>query len=636
MADEGFKRKLTAILSADVEGYSRLMGDDEEATVRTLTAYREVLTTLIKQHNGKVIDSPGDNLLAEFVSVVDAVQCAVAVQKEINARNTELPENRRMQFRIGINLGDVIQEEDRIYGDGVNIAARLEALADPGGICISKTAFDQIETKLPLGYEFLGEQTVKNISKPVGAYRVLMEPRVTVAAVSEEKKAWPVRRKALLAGGIVVVVLAIAAVIWNFYLRPTTPVVAPAAVEKMAFPLPEKPSIAVLPFDNLSGDPEQDYLADGFTENIITALSKIPEIFVIARKSTFTYKGKPVKIRQVSEELGVRYVLEGSVQKADDRLRITAQLIDALEGHHLWAERYDRELRDLFALQDEITMKILTALEVKLTRGEMAREYETENLEAWGYLVRAVSLWERVTKEDNAKARELVEQALKLDPDYTSALVMLGRTHTMAARFGWSESPAESVKQALELAQKAVALRETESSGHKLLAMVYNHQRQHDMAIAEGERAIALGPNDGEAHALLAYYLLYAGRFEDAIVHIEKAMRLHPHYPAYFLMVLADCYFMAGRYDESIAANKQLLERARRGEFRIYIGHLGLAVNYMSLGREEEARFHAAEALRANPSYSLEALQSRNPYKDPADMERWLDPLRKAGIPEKQ
>jgi adenylate cyclase len=636
MADEGFKRKLTAILSADVEGYSRLMGDDEEATVRTLTAYREVLTTLIKQHNGKVIDSPGDNLLAEFVSVVDAVQCAVAVQKEINARNTELPENRRMQFRIGINLGDVIQEEERIYGDGVNIAARLEALADPGGICISKTTFDQIETKLPLGYEFLGEQTVKNISKPVGTYRVLMEPRVTVAAVSEEKKAWPVRRKAVLAGGIVVVVLAIAAVIWNFYLRPTTPVVEPASLERMAFPLPEKPSIAVLPFDNLSGDPEQDYLADGFTENIITALSKISEIFVIARKSTFTYKGKLVKIRQVSEELGVRYILEGSVQKADDRLRITAQLIDALEGHHLWAERYDRELRDLFALQDEITMKILTAFEVKLTRGEMAREYETENLEAWGYLVRAFSLFERVTKEDNAKARELVEQALKLDPDYASALVRLGRTHTMAARFGWSESPAESLKKAFTLAQKAVALRETEGSGHRLLAMVYNIQRQHDMAIAEGERAIALGPNDGEAHALLAYTLLYAGRFEDAIVHTEKAMRLHPHYPAYYLMVLADAYFMAGRYDKSIAVNKQILERARKGEFPIYSPHLGLAVNYMWLGREEEARFHAAEALRTNPSYSLETFQSRNLYKDPAHAERWLDPLRKAGIPEKQ
>jgi adenylate cyclase len=331
----------------------------------------------------------------------------------------------------------------------------------------------------------------------------------------------------------------------------------------------------------------------------------------------------------------VRYVLEGSLQKAEDRLRITAQLIDALEGHHLWAERYDRELRDLFALQDEITMKILTALEVKLTRGEMAREYETENLEAWGKVVRAKSFMERLTKEDNAKARELIEQALKLDPDYASALVVLGRTHTIEARMGWSESRAESVKQALELAQKAVALRETEASGHRLLVSVYTLQRQYDVAIAEGERAIALGPNDGEAHAFLAQTLHYAGRFEEAIEHIKKAMRLSPYYPAWYLMFLADSYFMVGRYDESIAANKQLLERARRGEWPIYTPHLTFAANYVLLGREEEARFHAAEALRANPSFSLEVLQSRHPYKNPADMERWLSALRKAGIPEK-
>ncbi len=588
MADEGFKRKLAAILSADVEGYSRLMDDSEDATIRTLTDYRETMSNLIQQHRARVVDTTGDNLLAEFASAVDAVNCAVEIQQELAERNADLSDERKMNFRIGVNVGDVVEEEDRIYGDGVNIAARMEGMAAAGGICISGRVYDQVENKLDFEYEFLGEQKVKNIARPVRVYRVLIESNAAVSEVSRTLE------------------------------------------------LPDKPSIAVLPFDNMSGDPDQEYIADGFTENIITALSKIPEIFVVARKSTFTYKGKPVKIRQVSEELGVRYILEGSVQKADDRLRITAQLIDALEGHHLWAERYDRELRDLFALQDEIAMKILTALEVKLTRGEMAREYETENLEAWGYLVRTYSLFERVTKEDNAKARELVEQALKLDPDYASALAMLGRTHTMEAWRGWSESPAESVKQALELAQKAVALRETEGSGHKLLAMVYIIQRQHDMAIAEGERAIALGPNDGEAHAFLAYTLHFAGRFEDAIVHIEKAVRLQPHYPAWYLMVLADSYFMAGRYDESIAVNKQLLERARKGEFRIYVGYLNLAVNYMLLGREEEARFHAAELLRTNPSYSLEAYQSRNPYKNPADMERWLEPLRKAGIPEKQ
>jgi adenylate cyclase len=276
MAEEGFKRKLAAILSADVEGYSRLMGEDEEATVRTLTAYREVLTTLIQQHNGKVLDTPGDNLLAEFVSVVDAVQCAVAVQKEIKTRNEELPDNRRMQFRIGINLGDVIQEEGRIYGDGVNIAARLEGLAEPGGICISKTAFDHIESKLPYGYDFIGDQTVKNIAKPVGAYRVLLDPRVTVSGKPIDKKSLGKRRMPIFIGAATLFVLALAVGIWQFYAR--RPTIEPASVEKMAFPLPEKPSIAVLPFNNLSGDPTQEYIADGISENIISALSKISEI----------------------------------------------------------------------------------------------------------------------------------------------------------------------------------------------------------------------------------------------------------------------------------------------------------------------------------------------------------------------
>jgi len=290
MADEDFRRKLTAVLSADAVGYSRLMGDNEEATVRTLTAYREVITALIQQHNGIVLDSPGDNLLAEFVSVVDSVQCAVAVQKEITARNDHLPENRRMQFRIGINLGDVIQEGERIYGDGVNIAARLEGLAEPGGICISKTAFDHIESKLPYGYDFIGDQIVKNIAKPVAAYRVLMDPRVTVGGKAIYKKPAALRRKPILVGVVAVLLLAAAVGIWQFYTPRLS--VEPDSLEKMAFTLPDKPSIAVLPFTNLSGEPEQEFLSDGFTEDIITTLAKMPRMFVIARESSFTYKGK--------------------------------------------------------------------------------------------------------------------------------------------------------------------------------------------------------------------------------------------------------------------------------------------------------------------------------------------------------
>ncbi|MDH3838999.1 MAG: adenylate/guanylate cyclase domain-containing protein, partial [Desulfobacteraceae bacterium] len=425
MAAEGFKRKLTAILSADVKGYSRLMGDDEEATVRTLKSYREVLFTLIQQHNGNVLDSPGDNLLAEFVSVVDAVQCAVAVQKEIKARNDELTESRRMQFRIGINLGDVIQEDERIYGDGVNIAARLEGLAEPGGICISKTSFDQIESKLPYGYEFLGDQTVKNIAKPVGAYRVVLDPRVTVAGESDEEKRSHVKHIPIIVGVVMVLVLAVAVGLWQFYLR--RPTMEPASVEKMAYELPDKPSIAVLPFDNRSGDPEQEYFADGMTDDLITALSKISGIFVISRNSVFTFKNKPIKIQQVAKELNVHYVLEGSVRRAGDTIRVNAQLIDANTDHHLWAAKYDGRIEDVFSLQDNITQRIVSALSVKLTNQEQAliSSTDTDNIEAYDLFLKARSLRNQFTPESFVEASRLLKKATELDPNYSQAYAEL-------------------------------------------------------------------------------------------------------------------------------------------------------------------------------------------------------------------
>jgi adenylate cyclase len=504
MTTESFKRKLTTMFSADVAGYSRLMAEDEAATVNTLKAYRKIMTELIKQHRGRVVDSPGDNVLAEFTSVVDGVQCAVAVQKELQARNADLPEDRRMEFRIGINLGDVIEEGDRIYGDGLNIAARLEALADPGGICISKTAFDHIETKLPLGYEYLGEQSVKNIPKPVGAYRVLMEPRVTVAEGIEKEKPVPVwRRKAIFAGGIAVIVAAIAVAIWNFYLRPAP--IGPAPVEKMELPLPEEPSIAVLPFVNMSGDPEQEYLSDGITEAIIMALSKVEKLFVIARNSTFTYKNKPVKVQQVAQDLGVQYVLEGSVQKSADRIRITAQLIDARKGHHLWAERYDRALKDLFALQDEITMKIITALEVKLTEGEQAlvAGSGTENLNAYLKILQARDLKRHQNVENNRKARRLAEEAIKLDPEYAQAYRWLSGTHLIDVWLGSTKSPQESLRTAMELAKKALSLDNSLGGAHGLLGNIYIMRKEHEKGIREAERAVELEPNGADAHAFL-------------------------------------------------------------------------------------------------------------------------------------
>jgi adenylate cyclase len=631
MADEDFKRKLTAILSADVVGYSRLMGEDEAATVKTLETYKGVMFSLIKQHRGRVVDSPGDNLLAEFGSVVDAVQCAVAVQKELQARNASLPENRRMQFRIGINLGDVIEEQDRIYGDGVNIAARLEALADPGGICVSKTAFDYVESKLPLGYQFLGEQEVKNIAKPVGAYRVVMETRVIDEEEKQKAKALPLwRRKALLSVGIIVILAVIGTLYWNFYLR--RPAVEAADPEKMAYPLPEKPSIAVLPFDNLSGDPEQEYLTDGITENIIMALSQIPDMFVIARNSTFTYKGKPIKVKQVTEELGVRYVLEGSIQKSGDRLRITAQLIDAIEGHHIWAERYDRELKDIFALQDEITKKIITAMQMKLTGMQLARALAkgTDNLEAYLKFLQGFKHFGRLNPDDAVLARRYFEEAIALDPEFATPYFFMGHIHLSEIREGQSKSPQKSIEQALKLAEKVLALDESLSLGHNLLGRVYRYKRQYEKAITACERAVTLAPNSVSSLFMLGNALSAVGRYQEAIPHFIRAIRVNPLNPSLNLAGLGNTYFRMERHEEAITVLKKVLHYQPD-----FLGvHIHLAACYAALGREEEARAEAAEVLRLTPKFSVKKYAKRLAIKENAVKESYIDVLRKAGLPD--
>jgi len=630
MTTKDVKRKLRAILSADVQGYSRLMGDDEVATVKTITEYRETLTSLVNQYTGRVVDSPGDNVLAVFGSVVDAVQCAVEIQNILKAKNEDLPENRRMIFRIGVNLGDVIQEGDRIYGEGVNIAARIESLADGGGICISGTAYDHIENKLALGYNFMGKHSVKNIAKPIRVYKVPMDPKDV--GKKRDGKSW---KKMAIAAAIVLILGTVSFAVWNFYFRP--PQIEPASGEKMAFPLPNKPSIAVLPFNNLSGDPTQDYIADGISENIISALSKISEMFVIASNSTFTYKGKPVKIQQVSEELGVRYVLEGSAHKIGNRVRITAQLIDTTTGHHLWSEKYDRDMKDLFALQDEIAHKIIVELQVKLTEGEQARvsQKSTTNLEAWSYAVRGLKLFERSSKENNAKAMELFEQAVELDPGYVWAWVRLAWTHLVASRaLGWSHSPFESFKKTVEISQKVLALDESDSDVRALLGVVCLRQKRYEQAIIEGEKALALGPTNAQAHVILAASMNTVGRFDEAIKLVKKAMRLHPYYPAYYLMWLGSAYRMTGRYDEALTVYKQLLDRSLKGEYPASRAHLFLAEVYAELGQGEKARTHAAEVLRLKPKFSLGVVSKIGTYtyKDPAHLERRVNALRKAGL----
>ena len=633
MAEKGFKRKLAAILSADVEGYSRLMEDNEEATIQTLNTHRNSMFNLIDQHRGRVVDTTGDNLMAEFSSVVDAVKCAVETQKEMSERNADLPENRRMLFRIGVNLGDIIEEDERIYGDGVNIAARLEGLAEAGGICISRTAYDQVKNKLEIGYEYLGEHSVKNISEPVHVYRVLMEPEAAGKVIGEKRKE---KRRMTLAAVIVLLIGVGGLAGWYLYIEQTKRI-EPASVEKMAFPLPEKPSIAVLPFDNLSGDPEQDYIADGFTENIITGLSQVPEMFVIARNSVFTYKGKPVKIKQVSEELGVKYVLEGSIQKAGDQLRVTAQLIDALKGHHLWAERYDRELKDLFKLQDEITIKILSTLQTKLvTGGDDITWWRTDSFEAWGHNVKGWNYFDQYTKQDNLKAREHYEQAIKLDPDYGAAWELLAWTHLADVWLRSSDSPRESIKKALEIAKKT-SERWGKDGLHFFMTEIYLFQRQFEKAIAEGKKAVALSPNSSRYHIGLAAALNRGARSEEAIVHAKKAMRLEPYYPAWFLgNVLVLAYDQTGRYEEALEINKKLLKRALKGEYPLKNAYRRLALSYARLDRMEEARSHAAESLKIDPNFSLERWRKSRlwMFKDQKWLDNVVEMMRKAGLPD--
>jgi adenylate cyclase len=609
------------------------MGEDEGETVKTLIAYRKIMGELIQQHRGRVIDSPGDNILAEFGSVVDAVQCSVAAQNEFKARNAELPEKRRMEFRIAVNLGDVIEEEGRIYGDGVNIAARLEALADPGGICISKTAFDQIETKLPLGYEYLGEQTVKNITKPVGAYKVLMEPRV-VGAGAKDKKPWiPVlRRKGVLAGAVALLVMIIGAAVFNFYWRAAK--IEPASLSRMAFPLPDKPSIAVLPFANMSGDPKQDYFSDGLTEQIITTLSMIPRLFVIARNSTFVYKGKPVKVQKVAEEQGVRYVLEGGVEKSDDRVRITVQLIDAIKGYHLWSERYDRELKDLFALQDDIVRHIMTAVQVELTEGQVASSIagSTSNLKALECYWRAVEHSYRWSREDNAAAREWAERAIEYDPHFAGAFTLLGNTYLLDATQYGDRSPAQSMKRAEECAQKAISIDDSFASALSLMAGIRRSQGKWDEAVEYGEKALAVNPNNPGAMFYLALTLHYVGRFDEAIALTRKAMRVCPYYPAIYLALLAPSYILAGRYQEAIETSELMLERSRKGEINPLFAHVFLAEAYVGLGQMDKAREQAEDVLKIDPNFSLESEKRLTAFKDPAIGERRLAALRKAGL----
>ncbi|MCH9051598.1 MAG: adenylate/guanylate cyclase domain-containing protein, partial [Proteobacteria bacterium] len=552
-----------------------------------LGAYREIIDGTIARHDGRVFSTAGDSVVAEFASPVEAVRAAISIQEELRVRNTQLPEDRQMRFRIGINLGDVIVDGDDIYGDGVNIAARLEGLAEPGGICVSDMVYQSVEAKLDLAFEDLGAQSVKNIAKPVRAYRVVIEP-----SAGDVTTPWPRPRRS---------------------------------------PVTDKPSIAVLPFINMSGDPEQEYFSDGISEDIITDLSKASGLFVIARNSAFTYKGRAVRVQEVSRELGVRYVLEGSVRKAGNRVRITAQLIDGMSGGHLWAERYDRDLTDIFALQDEITEKIVAALQVTLTEREQEEVacHCTDNLEAYDYFLRGRAYHARATKETNAQAREMFERAIELDPSFAGAYAVLSHTHWRDWSFQWSEDP-QALERASEAAKRAVALDDSLPLAHTYLGWAYVFRKQYEEAIAEGERAIVLDPNFAEGYARLGHILSLAGRPQEAVDSVKKAMRLDPHYPHSYLYFLGHAYYAMEKYEEAIAALKKGV--TRNPDMMLF--HLVLAVIHSELGRKEEAQAEVAEALRISPRASMEGQRERMPFKDQAVLERFIDALRKAGLPE--
>jgi len=630
MTGEKVRRRLTAILSADVQGYSRLMENDEEATVRTITAYREVMIRLIEGQGGRVGDAKGDNILAEFPSVVDALRSAVGIQEELAKRNAQLPEHRKMGFRIGVNLGDVIEEGGTIYGDGVNIAARLEGLAEGGGICISGTAFDHIGKRLSVGYEYLGEQKVKNIEKAVRVYRVLMGPEHAGKVIGEKRERPKIRAWKMVAAVAVLALLA-GGVVWNFYWRATK--VEPASKEKMAFPLPDKPSIAVLPFVNMSSNPEYDSLADSLSENIIYTLSYLPGMFVIARNSTFSYKGKSVEIRQVAEQLGVRYVLEGSVLRAEDRVRVTAQLIDATTGYHLWSGRFDRTLNDIFSLLDEITKNISGELQVKVSPDQWASlAHKTDNFDAWAATTKAYSLLTRGFRENVVEIKGLAEKGVLLDPKYGFGWAVLAAVHTLEVIYGLTKSPVDSIKLATECNQKALILDPTLSCATANRGQIYLLQGKVEEATAFCRKAIDMAPSLDMNYLIFGITMDFAGNFDEAIPLFKKAMRLNPFYPARYLGYYGMACLMAGRKEEALSAFKEYLERAQRGESPLLSAHLGLSAVYAELGKVEEARNHVAEIIKINPTFSIEDAKRLYRWKDPQYSERWLSYLRKAGL----
>ena len=579
------QRRLAAILSADAQGYSRLMSEDDAATVRLLSACRETMTQLVQARHGRVVDMPGDNILAEFGSAVDAVEAAVAIQHKLAACNGELAEQRRLQFRIGVNLGDVIVEDGRIYGDGINVAARIEKLADPGGICISGKVHEEVRRKLDLEFDDLGEHELHNIAAKVRVYRVAL-----AAGPGARRSQGP-------AGG---------------------------TAERQA-----KPSIIVLPFTNMSGAAEQEFFVDGLTEDILTDLSRFRELFVISRNTSFKYKGQAVDVKKVARELGVQYAVEGSVRKAGNRVRVTVQLIDAESDHHVWAERYDRDLEDIFALQDEITSAIVATLPGRMeaaARGRAERK-QTENMAAYECVLEAKVLHHRSRREDNDKAQQLIERAIELDSKYAHAHAWKACIMGQAWTYGWIED-VEATEQTIESELTvALALDENDSDVQRVLAAMHLIRNNHDKAVYHQERALSLNPNDDLIVVQKGEILTWLGQPEEGVPWIQKAMRLNPFHPPRFWSHLGRAYFVARRYAEAVDAFKRI---TAPDQFQ----HAFLAACHAQLGDTAGAERHAREVLSRNPRFSWSAtLAPVLHYKNESDLAHHRGSIEKAGLP---
>ena len=621
-SDDRLKRKLTAIFYADVVGYSRLTGEDEEGTYRLVRDRLDLMSESIRSHNGAVINFAGDAVLADFTTASEALACGAEVQQAIEEANEALPEEQKVRFRIGVNLGEVIVDRESIYGDGVNVAARLEGLAEPGGICISEAVHGAVGKKLPLGYEDIGMQQVKNIEDPVHAYRVLLDPDATPSKSRPQP-----RRYAAAVAALVIVLAVLGTVAWY----------APwdrgeeSAADETASLDAEKPSIAVLPFQNLSAESGQEYFSDGITNDIITDLSRFSNLLVIASNSVFAYKGKAVNVKDIGRDLGVRYVLEGSVQKVGTSVRINVQLIDASTDHHLWADRYDRQLDDIFAVQDELTAAIVAALEVVLTDDEQTREAHnyTRNIEAYDLFLRGRT-YLRGTKQTHLKARGLFDQAIDLDPEFAAAYAEKSMTYFAGFIMPMTRST-RVLEASVETAERAVALDDSLPLAHARLGWAYFANQRHDEAIAAARRAVALGPNDAESHAQLGNILNWSGQPKEAIGLIEKAMRLNPHYPFYYLFYLGHSHYLLENREKSIKLMKRVVTRAPN--FLPVRRHL--AVLYQEIGLEQEAKAQTAEVLKIFPGASIEDSRERCLYiHKPKLLERFFDGLRKSGMPE--